>query len=203
MTRRPRPQPLSRPQKPPPRRGPQLLAFAAALGWPLVGVAAEGGLQIMPNGFAENWAEHGLLALFYMKHFWMLVLLFAALAVLLNRFGFTPLLEVIDERNRRMAGARERAAELSGQVESLLSRHGEALRQARERVQTERQSLLEQARDGAQAKIDEARGDAEQQTQAARREVDAALDTARSSLRDDADQVAEVIADRLLGGSSA
>lgn len=201
MTRRPRPKPLSLPQ--PLRTRRLALVFAVALWWPLAGFAADGGLQIMPSGFAENWAEHGFLALFYMKRFWMLVLLFAGLAVVLNRFAFTPLLEVIDERGRRMAGARERAAELSGQVESLLSRHNEALRQARERAQTERQTLLEQARDGAQSKVDAARGDAEQQTQAARREVDAALGVARGALRGDAEQVAEVIADRLLGGSSA
>ena len=164
-------------------------------------LAAEG-LQILPTGFAENFAEHGFLALFHMQHFWMLVGLFAVLSIVLNRFAFTPLLAVIEERERRMGGARERAAELSTQTEALLARHEEALRGARERAQSERQQVLGEARDGAQARVDEARGDAEQQTQSARREVDDALSTARTSLRQDADQIAEAIADRLLGASS-
>jgi F0F1-type ATP synthase membrane subunit b/b' len=50
--------------------------------------------------------------------------------------------------------------------------------------------------------VDAARGQAEEQTREARREVGAALDQARGTLRDDADQIAEAIADQLLGASA-
>lgn len=183
-----------------------LAALGFALVWPDAASGAEsggGGLQILPTGFVENFAEHGFMALFHMRQFWLLVGLFAVLSVILNRFAFTPLLAVLDERERRMGGARERAATLSGETESLLARHEAALREARERAQTERQRVLEEARDGAQARVDAARGEAETQTQTARREVNDALATARSALREDSDQVAEAIADRLLGAPSA
>ncbi len=167
------------------------------------GAEGGGGLQILPTGFAENFAEHGFMALFHMRQFWLLVGLFAVLSVILNRFAFTPLLAILDERERRMGGARDRAATLSTETEGLLARHDSALREARERAQTERQRVLEEARDGAQARVDAARGEAEAQTQTARREVNDALATARSALRQDADEVAEAIADRLLGAGSA
>ena len=103
----------------------RLLGAATVFCWPIASYAAEGGLQILPSGFAENWGEHGFLALFRMTNFWMLVGLFAALAIVLNRYAFTPLLAVIDERDRRIGGARERASELSDQAAHLLARHGE------------------------------------------------------------------------------
>ena len=206
MTPRPR---LKRTTRPLPSRNLSVgltcgftLLGALVLGWPGTGSAAEGGLQIMPSGFAENFAEHGLLALFYMKRFWTLVAIFAVLAIVLNRFAFSPLLAVLEERERRIGGARKRAAELSEQAEALLGRHAQALRGARDRAQVERQVVLEQARGRAQSQVDVARGQAEEQTREARREVDAALDQARGTLRDDADQIAEAIADQLLGASA-
>lgn len=179
-----------------------LAALCAVVVCPGAAFAAEG-LQILPTGFSENFAEHGFLALFHMRQFWLLVGLFAVLSIILNRFAFTPLLGVIEERERRMGGARERATELTTQTDALLARHEAALREARERAQSERQRVLEEARGGAQARVDTARGEAEEQTQSARREVNDALATARSALRQDADQVAEAIADRLLGAPSA
>lgn len=169
--------------------------------FPLLGRAAEGGLEIVPTGFAEAWGEHGLLALLpqHIPQFWMLVLLFAVLSVLLNRFAFTPLLNVIDERERRIGGARERAVALAEQSESLLARHDESLREVRDRAQTERQGVLEQARESAQGRVDTARRAAEELTLNARRDVEVALVDAQGSLRVDAEEVAETIAERLLG----
>ncbi len=180
------------------------LALAAiALCWPIASSAAEGGLQIVPSGFAENWAQHGFLALFRMTNFWMLVGLFAVLAVVLNRYAFKPLLEVIEERDRRIGGARERASELSDQAGSLLARHAEALGEARARAQSERQTVLEQARATAQTRVEAARGEASEQTLAARQEVDTALVSARASLQVEADQIAQTIAERLLGSPAS
>ena len=183
---------------------PTALFVALASTLPSAADAAEG-LEITPSGFAEAFAQHGFAALLpqHMPVFWTLILLFGVLSILLNRFAITPLIQVIDERDRRIAGARERAGNLAEEAEQLVSRHEAALREVRDRAQTERQGLLEDARGRAQSQLDGARQEAESATQTARADVNESLERARNTLRGEADDVAEVIATRLLGGSAS
>lgn len=166
--------------------------------------AAEGGLQLLPTGFAELWAQHGpswafLLNLWQLHQFLGLVVLFALLAPILNRFLFAPLLRVLEERDRQIAGARERAAQLATEADALLMRYDTAVRETRERAHEEHLRLTEDARNTSQTQVAEARTHVEEELKARRGELRSALDRAHSELRRDADALAREIAHRLLG----
>jgi F-type H+-transporting ATPase subunit b len=158
--------------------------FAVALGalapWPAH--AAEGGLTIMPD-------PARLVAL---------LVLFVALVPLLNALLFRPLLEVLEDRERRIEGARTRATELATQAGSLLELHAAAVREVREAANAERRKAVEEARAAHQSAVAEARRLAEREVTATRSEVGAALEAARASLRADAESLAREVAERLL-----
>jgi F-type H+-transporting ATPase subunit b len=155
---------------------------------PAVGRAAsEGGLQILPDP----------------RRLFMLMLLFFVLWPLMSRLLFRPLLDVFDEREKRIEGARSRARQLAQDAESLLTRHAAAVREAREAAAEERRGKVDEARGAHQRAIGEARQAAEVQIAEARREVADAAQAARSDLRTEADGLAREVAERLLGRSVA
>lgn len=128
-----------------------------------------------------------------------LLVLFVVLVPLLNGLLFKPLLAVLEERNRRIEGARARAAELSVAAAALATQHDEALRAARERFNGDRMQTLEHTRRAHQATIAEARQQAEGELAATRDQVGTALETARARLRAEAEPLARDVAERLLG----
>ncbi len=186
-----------------PHRGtPVVLALAGSLAAPAS--AAEGTLQILPTGFAELWAEHGLSLgllthIWQLQNFWGLILLFAVLAPLLHRFIFAPLVEILEERDRRIVGARERAAQLAAEAEQLLGRYDAAVRETRERANAARKGEAERARTASHERVAAAREAAEAHTRAGRQEVKQALANAQPELRTEAQALAAEIASRLLG----
>jgi F-type H+-transporting ATPase subunit b len=159
---------------------------AASLLAPAVAHASEGSLQIIPDP----------------TRLLVLLVLFAILVPVLNALLFQPLLRVLDEREQRIAGARTRAVELSQQTESLLARHEEALRRAREVAHAEQQRVVEAARGEHQSTIGEARHLAEGEIAAARTEIQRAVERVRASLGAEAEPIARDIAARLLGRSA-
>lgn len=166
--------------------------------------AAEGGLQLLPTGFAELWAQHGpswafLLNLWQLHQFLGLVLLFALLAPILHRFLFAPLLRVLEERDRQIAGARERAEQLAAEADALLTRYDGAVLETRERAHEEHLRLTEGARSASQTQVAEARTRVEEELRIRRGELGSAIDRAHTELRSDAEALAREIAHRLLG----
>jgi F-type H+-transporting ATPase subunit b len=147
--------------------------------------AAEGGLQLVPE-------PERLIAL---------LLLFLVLVPVLNALLFKPLLGVLEERGRRIEGARARAAELSTRSAALVAQHEEAVQAVRQAAHHERAKFVDEARRAHQAAIAGARADAERQLAATRSEIGAAIDTARNELRAAAEPLARQAAERLLGRS--
>jgi len=128
-----------------------------------------------------------------------LLVLFVVLVPLLNGLLFKPLLAVLEERRRRIEGARARAAQLASDAAALVTKHDEALHAARARFNGDRTRTLEEARAAHQAAISEARRQAEQELTATRAQVGSALDAARAQLRAEAEPLARHVAERLLG----
>jgi len=127
--------------------------------------------------------------------------LFVVLVPLLDKMLFAPLLGVIEEREARIEGARERAAALAQQAHALVAKHDEAVRSVREAANAERVHVLEEARRSHQQAIAEARREAERQMAATRADVEAAIEAARRELRAEAEPLAREVAERLLGRS--
>ncbi len=128
-----------------------------------------------------------------------LLVLFLLLVPLLNGLLFKPLLAVLEERSRRIEGARARAAQLAADAAALVTKHDAALHAARERFNAERTQTLEAARSDHQAAITDARQHAERELSATRNQVSSALEAARAQLRAEAEPLARDVAERLLG----
>jgi len=144
---------------------------------------AEGGLEIIPEP----------------TRVLVLLALFLALIPVLNTLVFRPVLAVLDEREKRIAGARARAAEVAGEAAALLAQHDAAVREAREAAQAERARSIDEARRAQQSAVNEAREVAEREITGARGQVAAAVGSARAQLRAEAESLAREVAERLLG----
>lgn len=159
-------------------------AIAAAIGLLAPGAAhASSKLSLVP----EPWKIVQLLVLF--------VILVPALDLLL----FRPLLRVLEEREKRIDGARTRARDLAAQAATLLAQHDAAIRQAREVAHGEQVQIIEQARSSHRASVGEARAAAEREIASARVELVRVADGVRASLGAEAEPLAREIAARLLG----
>lgn len=175
------------------RRPPGLLAAIAGIGVagallvPGAAYAAGGGLEIIPD----------------LTRLLTLLVLFVILVPMLNKLLFRPLLGVLEERARRIEGSRSRATELAQQAASLLARHDEAIRQARENAHAELTRVVEEARSRHQAVVGEARSSAEAEITGARAELARATENVRGALGAEAEPLAREIAARLLGRSAA
>jgi F-type H+-transporting ATPase subunit b len=126
-------------------------------------------------------------------------LLFVALIYPLNVLIFKPIFAALDERSGRIAGAHERAAHIQNESQSALSRYEESIREARTSAEAGRKEQLTDAR-GEQASIsNQARAEAERQVERARGELERSLEEARGTLRTEAQQLARVAAEQILG----
>jgi F-type H+-transporting ATPase subunit b len=147
--------------------------------------AAEGGLQLVPEP----------------ERLIFLLVLFLVLVPLLNGLLFKPLLGVLEERGRRIEGARARAAELSARAAALVAQHDDAVQNVRQAAHHERAQFVDEARRSHQGAIAGARAEAERRLAETRSEIGAALDSARTQLRNAAGPLAREAAERLLGRS--
>lgn len=149
--------------------------------------ASEGGLQIIPEP----------------KRLIALLILFVILVPVLNSLLFKPLLGVLDEREKRIDGARARATDLAQQAATLVARHDDAIRKARATAHAEQVRVIEEARGQHHSTVGDARSAAETEIAGARAELARATASVRASLGAESEPIAREIAARLLGRSAA
>lgn len=178
--------------------GPRPVAAAlATLVLPAVSIAAEGGIELLPQipsaAIAEALgAPPGFLLL-------AMVVFFVLLIAPTNQLLFKPLLKVLDEREEKITGTRARAEQLESEAEEILARYESSVRETREQAESERRGLLEEVRGEAQRETAAARGEAETRIEQARAEIAASVDGARGSLRAQAQELAGQAASQVLG----
>lgn len=158
-------------------------------------LAAEGGIEIFPTGL-DPTKEFALPARLI-----ALLALFVALIFPVNRVIFRPLFGVLNEREERIEGARDRAQQVDEEAGAVLARYEDAVSQAREQASAERKTALAGARGEEKDATSEARGLAEQEIERARGEIAVSLAEARESLRPRAEDLARDAAERILGRS--
>lgn len=146
------------------------------------------------------WASEGNLVLVPdPRMLGALLLLFVALVAPVNAMLLRPLLRVLDDREGRIAGTRQRADKVSADAEEILARYEEAVRDVREEAERDRKQRLLAARSETLTQTTAARSAAEQDMDRARREIGAALAEARQSLRPHAERLAREAAARVIG----
>ncbi len=182
----------------PVRLGAALLVLVATLAGAASASASEATLDILPTGIDSanpmEWRPYLLVGL---------VALILVLSKLLNRIVFEPLVQVLEERDKRIDGARTRAGDLAREAAALLARYEDAVRETREGAGADRRVRMEEARRSYQAAIGEARGVSEAEIHRTRTEVGEAVSAARTTLEQDARGLARDLAERLLGRSLA
>lgn len=144
-------------------------------------------------------SEHELVLLPDPKMLGILVVLFGALIVPANALIFRPIFRVLDERNEKIAGTRERANKLSARADAVLRSYEQSVREVRQDAESERKRSLDSTRADAGARMAEARAAAEAEIMRAREGVAAALAEARATLRTEAQDLAQQVAARVLG----
>jgi F-type H+-transporting ATPase subunit b len=163
-------------------------ALAAALpplllGLPARAFAAGGGIELVP--------EPEILAL----NFAVLLLLIWPV----NRLLIRPLVQLLEERERRGRGATERADELRNETTGLRDTLSDRLHQARAAAQTRRTEILTSAQDEEREILEGARREAARQVQGVRSTIAQESDDARRSLEGDARELAREAAAGILG----
>lgn len=134
----------------------------------------------------------GLLAL-------LMIAVFVPLVPALNVLLFRPIFAVLDAREARTEGTRQRAAKLALEADEVLARYEDSVREVRAEAERERKQRLVEARADFAAQAAEARAGAEQEIERAREALAGELERARTALRADAEALAREAATRVLG----
>lgn len=166
------------------RRARTFLAFAATA-LAAAPAQAAGGLEIFP--------DLGRLVL--------LILLFLLLIPPAQALVFRPLLRVLDERIERMQGARKQAARIAAEAHRLAEEYAQSRAEVRAEAEAERRAHLEEAKRQQAELLRQTRSQVEAELEQARGEIRGAVEQARGSLRDEAQELGQMLAERLLGRS--
>lgn len=173
------------------------LSLALLLSVSLTSAAsASDNLQLVPDFGLFNWFGES-----YFGDLWVMLLGFVLLVFPLNGLIFQPIFRSLDARAEKISGARERSTDLQRQADGVLERYETAIREARGESEKARQSELVQAREEQATLTAAARSDAERELENARAELGRSLETARTSLRAGAQELAEAAAEQVLGRS--
>ena len=149
---------------------------------------------------APAWAAEGDLVLVPdPRMLAVLLLLFLLMVPPVNALLLRPLLRVLDERESRIAGTRQRANKVAADADEILARYEQAVRDVRDEAERDRKQRLLAARSETAAQTAAARSAAEQDMNRARGEIAEALAEARQSLRPHAEGLARAAAARVIG----
>jgi len=133
--------------------------------------------------------------------FWSTLVLFALFATVLAKFGWGPLLQIIEEREKNVQNAVEGAQKARTEAEALLTQHRELLREAtREREEIVKRALGE----AEQLKADlsaRAKSESDQMIQKARDQIEREKGQAILELRAQVGQLAVEAAARIVQSS--
>jgi F-type H+-transporting ATPase subunit b len=127
------------------------------------------------------------------------IVIFVVLWIALKRLWFDPALRVIRERAARSEGTVAEARAIQAEAERLRARHAAALDEARVEAQREMQEVLRAAETEQKRYIAEAREEAHRTLAEMRTRVAEEVAIARRGLRDSAQDVARIVAEKVLG----
>jgi F-type H+-transporting ATPase subunit b len=145
------------------------------------------------------WAADDLVLIPDLRLLVALIALFALMVVPVHVLVFKPIFRILDEREQRTDGTRERARKLERDAEEILDRYESSLRGVREESERERRAALERARDESQQTTGGARAESEREIERARSQIAAEYEAARNALRSQSQELARQAASRVLG----
>jgi F-type H+-transporting ATPase subunit b len=126
---------------------------------------------------------------------------FLVLIVILNRFLFKPILNVLDERKRKIQESEGSVKELEDRIAQQWEAYQRQLQGAKVSATVEKERLKGEGLEAERSLLDQVRTDMARSMEEARRRVQEEADKARASLRVQADDIAREIAQKILGRS--
>jgi len=133
--------------------------------------------------------------------FWATLVLFGLFALVLGKFGWGPLLKVIEEREKSVQASVEGAEKARAEAEALLAKHHELMREAtREREEIVKRAIAE----AEQMKADlsaRAKSEADQMIQRAKDQIELEKSRAILELRSQVGELAVEAAARIVKSS--
>ena len=118
---------------------------------------------------------------------------------IVHRFLIRPVGDVISERSRRIDDAQQEWSAKNEEYQAAIDRAQDAVTEAAKDAARIRAEVRQQAMDARQAALDEARAKADERLVGALDTLDADAEAARSDLRRRAEELARLLAGRLLG----
>jgi F-type H+-transporting ATPase subunit b len=127
------------------------------------------------------------------------IIIFVLLWLILSRVLFRPYLELLDERERRTAGARHDSDELEHEGARLKAEYEEKIAQARAAGTAAKDVIVQQGRQARERLLQQAREEAALTLESARREVQRQLAREHGLLATEVAEVARDMVGKILG----
>jgi len=131
--------------------------------------------------------------------FFVQLFIFLFLVIILNQFLFKPVLKIWQEREEAIEGKRKKAQELEKQVNELAQRLNQELEKAQERAQKEEEKLKQKFLRQQEELIQKTRSQANEMIAELREKIALEYKTALSQLEQEAENLAQKIAEQILG----
>lgn len=131
--------------------------------------------------------------------FFVQVLNFLVLMFILNKILYKPILKVLDERDERIVGGREKAKELISDSDTILSSYNGKLQVAKIEALGTKNTARKEATDEANVIIAEARGKAEGIISQVQQDMAREIERVKKELEPEVGIMAATIAQQILG----
>lgn len=123
---------------------------------------------------------------------------FFVLLVILNKFLYGPVLNILKEREEKIDGTLKKASEIEKEVENGLVNYDKRIKEAAVKGHEERGKLRQEALDREKAILEAARADASKELTSMRKELEKNKSSALSSLKEEAKNLSKDIAEKVL-----
>ncbi|WP_457680304.1 ATP synthase F0 subunit B [Thermovibrio sp.] len=124
---------------------------------------------------------------------------FLIFMVLINKFLFKPLLELMEERERELGKTYSEIEALKEKADSLLSQLEELIARAKEEAKAKVDQAVKEAREERERIIAKAQEEAARKVEKAKEEIWSSFEQEKVKLEKEAERIAEEIVKKILG----
>ncbi|NIP38144.1 MAG: ATP synthase F0 subunit B [Candidatus Dadabacteria bacterium] len=132
------------------------------------------------------------------KHLGILIAIFVASIVLLNKLLFQPLLELDEKREQLTSGTSSEAKDLKQKAEATINEYNEKINEARIETQEQRNLIRKEAQSSAAEMMERARADAGSLLEEAKTKIDNEADAIREKIKPEIELIAKDVASKLI-----
>ena len=132
------------------------------------------------------------------KHLGILIVLFVASIVLLNKILFQPLLDLDEKREQLTSGTSSEAKDLKKKAQDTLNEYTVKINEARLEAQEQRNLIRKEAQSSAAEMMERARGEANSLLDEAKTKIDNEAKEIREKIKPEIELIAKDVASKLI-----